>query len=317
MSLIEDNQVSVIVQGPIRYTRQGYNLTQLCVESVRRLLPGAELILSTWSDSELSGIDADEFVMSDDPGPLPRPNHRDSNVNRQITSTCRGLIRAKRPYSLKLRSDCVLYHTGFLGLHQHTRRALGYEVFKEPITATSIYFKNPQKTPYLFHVGDIFHFGLTQDLINLWDIPHVPRAYISEWGSYCKKPIVNFTGGSFFRYIEEQYIWLSCLKKNGYDVDIDYPWHMTEKLLQISECSILGNFVICEIDEIGLCVPWSILSFGINKIYSQEEVERLTLLYGSINDAGIKRRIRQVILNQRIRIPLKYFAYLLNKIGVF
>ena len=44
------SDVSVVLQGPVRFE------TPESVESVRRLLPEAELILSTWEDEDVSSL---------------------------------------------------------------------------------------------------------------------------------------------------------------------------------------------------------------------------------------------------------------------
>lgn len=314
---IEGSKISVIVQGPIRFSRSGVNLTHRCLENVRRLLPKSEIILSTWLNSDVSGIECDHVICSDDPGSLARPNHRDSNVNRQIVSTKNGLRHASKPYALKLRSDCEIFHLGFLDHHKLHENIQEYNIFSEPITASSIYFKNPHKTPYLFHISDVFHFGRTDDLLRLWDIPLVSSHYISSWKNYFNPPLVNFTSGSFFRYIEEQYIWIACLQKHGHKIDINYPWEMRPELVEMSEKSIFSNFTIVDNDDLGLCVPWDILFFGLNKIYDKETRTHLAQLYQANDPKEIKKRIRQVILTQYIRTPLKYFADILNRYSIF
>lgn len=313
---VSDSQLSIVIQGPVRSTRNGINLTALSVESVRRLLPNAEVIFSSWHNVDTTSLNVDRIVVSHDPGPLTRHYTRDCNVNRQIISTAAGIQSAKRPYCVKLRSDCVLLHTGFLSLLPPSP-SIGPKILTYPIVSSSVYFKNPKRAPFLFHPGDLFHFGLTADLSKIWSIPLASKDEITNWINYQRKPLVSFTGQSFFRYIEEQYIWISCLKKYGHEVDIRFPWDMNPELIEISERSIFQNFSIYNNDILGLWIPWATLFFGVNKIYNQTEISDLSEIYRTNDRKKIKRRQYEVILNHTIRTPLQFFAGKLNRYGVF
>jgi len=218
---------------------------------------------------------------------------------------------------VKLRSDCILQHTGFRDSIENSTTTIGPKIFRQPIIASAVYFKNPQRAPFLFHPGDLFHFGLTEDLLRLWDIPHAKREYISNWQESQRRPLISFTGNSFFRYLEEQYIWITCLRKHGYSIDINFPWEMNHELVELSERSILQNFQILDNDAIGLWIPWSTLFFGVNKIYSKDEIDYLSEIYSKNATESIRKRIRRILWNQRIRAPLQFFANQLSKRGVF
>ena len=57
--MINSNEISVIVQGAIDKTE-----TPKCLKSIRKYLPDAEIILSTWEGSDLNGLDYDVLVIN-------------------------------------------------------------------------------------------------------------------------------------------------------------------------------------------------------------------------------------------------------------
>ena len=65
---ITSRDISVVVQGPIHKTR-----TKKCLQSIRKNLPAAEIILSTWQNSSVNGMDFDILVANEDPGAAPAP----------------------------------------------------------------------------------------------------------------------------------------------------------------------------------------------------------------------------------------------------
>jgi hypothetical protein len=67
--MIDNRDITVVVQGPVQALPdrdQDEGITQLCLRSVRELLPGARIILSTWDQQDLDGLDYDELVINTD-----------------------------------------------------------------------------------------------------------------------------------------------------------------------------------------------------------------------------------------------------------
>ncbi len=57
-------EISVVVQGPVvgaSSDPDDRQLTRRCLTSIRALLPNAEIILSTWRGSDVSGLQLDVF----------------------------------------------------------------------------------------------------------------------------------------------------------------------------------------------------------------------------------------------------------------
>jgi hypothetical protein len=168
---IEDRQVSVIVQGPIvggEDESQPELSTRRCLQGIRRLLPNSEIILSTWKGTNTNHLPCDILIENDDPGCWIRKHGYRNNVNRQIVSTREGLRMASRPYAVKLRSDCELVHAGFLsGFYCSEPRSAQLQLFNERVVACEMFFRNPAHVPLLFHISDLFMFGLRDDLFDL------------------------------------------------------------------------------------------------------------------------------------------------------
>ena len=113
---IKPEEISIVVQGPIMpYTAN-------CLAGTRRVLPDSEIVLSTWKDSDVSGLDYDKVVFSDDPGGDKLFLENDqllNNVNRQIISAYSGIKAATRKYVIKMRTDFEIVSDGFLSCFEN------------------------------------------------------------------------------------------------------------------------------------------------------------------------------------------------------
>lgn len=225
--MIDDQSVSVIVQGPIigkPSAPPSQQLTKRVLESVRRHLPKAEIILSSWQGSNTEGLDFDQSILSEDPGAfqhdVPPGETLSNNVNRMIASTSNGLKAATRKMSLKLRTDCELTSNRILDWHGKFE-SYDHEVkyFNSRVVSLTVYSRDPGFPQTIFcmnkwyqlphHPSDIAQFGETVDLQNLWDIP-----LIQDDEQKYSRP-----ASRKLRYFSEQYVWLSFLRKHA---DVDY-----------------------------------------------------------------------------------------------
>ncbi len=248
---------SVVVQGPANDLLTG------TVASIRRVLPGAQLIVSTWKGAEVAGLDADEVVLNDDPGSA---NYRawdgsDSgkpfNTNRMITSTRSGLTHAERPWAIKLRNDTPLHHDGFVEwIGVHADRHPDLRVFEERLLTASIATR-PSSTMagYLFHPSDCVHIGRTSDVRRLWNAPLVDEATNAAWLRGRPKPDPELIAGNWARYFNEQILWLSCLRRHGFDIDYEHAGLHRDDQAHQSDLSIVNNFVVLEPWQLGIGFP--------------------------------------------------------------
>lgn len=222
--------IAVVVQGPVVGTARDPDSqhTRRCIEAVRARLPGAEVILSTWKGSEVGDLAADVIIGSDDPNVATPGLSPRRNINRQIVSTRNGLLRATRPYAPKLRSDIVLEgRDWFSHFRRYEHRRDGWKVKRERVLASTVFSRNPKlrlKPQLVFHPSDFIYFGLTQDVLNLFDIP-------------------LFDGSAGTGYTPEQYIWLSCVRKHA-PVQLDGVFDRRPTAIALSELTIANNLVL-------------------------------------------------------------------------
>lgn len=248
-------EITVVVQGPLYGEQQG-DLTRQTVASVRRHLPGAEVIYSGWSGADAGMLGADRVVLSEDPG--GRPHLHDPrfyyNTNRQIVSTVAGLHTATRPHAIKLRSDHLLTSARFLKyFNRFPERGADYRVFEHRVVVSDIYTINPRRGPYLFHPSDWFHFGLTRDLLLLWDLPYAPEPESTEYFRLHPEERTQAVP-ELVRHPTEQYNWLACLRKR-YEIPCRHCQDFSAEALRISDLSMANNFIVLELRQIGLSAP--------------------------------------------------------------
>lgn len=287
-----DREISVVVQGPVFHENQ---LTARALTSIRRTLPGAELILSTWEDADTEGLDFDRLVKSPDPGGMyllfpggaPCPN----NLSRQMISTQSGLKVATQPYTLKFRTDLQLSHAGFLNFQAlFQARSPEWRLFSERLVIPDHYSRNPARHNHrlpaeyapaaaqAFHPSDMAAFGKTEDLKRLWDVP------LPGWGSELpprERASIDpcLLSKRFVRMLSEQYLWTECLRlASGFEVDpaaVNAPamWETSEK-------TIANNFTIVRRAQFGLLLPKHPFQQGTwSSLYTYRDIAELYRKY--------------------------------------
>ncbi len=246
--------ITVVVQGPVQTFQdrpQEANITQKCMASIREHLPGAHIILSTWPDQDLTGLDYDEIVISDDPGVNVR-NYTISgepqkyNNNRQIVSSREGLKKVKTPYAIKIRSDNYLTGNDFVELQKkYYKRSDKYKFFNERVVVSNTFTRRYAKGfPVAFHISDFFYYGRTEDVLALWDIPLFKDFYSTE---QCP---INI-GFPDFVIDCTQALFLSSIQKFDNSISLNSLLdNNKEKILQ-SERIIANNLIVASPEEIG------------------------------------------------------------------
>lgn len=247
--MINPKDVSIVVQGGINKT-----LTPICLESIRKILPGAQIVLSTWAGSDVDNLDYDILVLNDDPGAeiVDSVNNRLNNVNRQIVSTKNGILKSTGKYVLKVRSDIKLTGTGFIKIFdKYPKRSDINKIFKHRIIINNFYSANPRKTDFLYHMSDWVSFGLKEDMLDLWDIPLQDTDEQLFYKTH-KRPSDFPNNNWYMKFIPEQYIMMSWLKKNGVNINIEHCGDKNDIDLNTSESSFANNFIIMNYEAFGI-----------------------------------------------------------------
>jgi hypothetical protein len=257
--MIQTKDISFVVQGAIDRTISpltGEPMTRSCLASLRKYHPGAELILSTWPDQDLSGLDYDVLVINEDPGAW-NAFHPDcgvvklDNTNRQIVSTKNGLRKAGRPYAAKIRSDMVFSGNGWMRyLDRYPRRIEAWKIFRERVITCSMFARDP-RCPYsrqALHPPDWVYIGLTEDIRLLWDIDIQPEPESSQW--FLNRPIPSpyNLDVDLRRYSPEQYLWRTLLAKFG-TVRLESRGDLCDENIAATEISFANNLIILDVDQ--------------------------------------------------------------------
>jgi len=241
---VADRDISVVIQGPLLLDRtEG---VRRCLDSVRSLLPGAEVIVSTWEGEDASAIAPPVLVeKSPDPGGFVLADGYPINLNRLQRSTLAGLRRASRKYSLKLRSDLAVTDRRFLVAAPAPAGCL----FERPMTMTNLYLRDPEKFTLLFHFSDIAQFGLTRDLRSFW-----------EGELFAEDELLfppELAGGvrSRLKLFPEQAATLRWLGRHGIDVRLAEPAQVDRPLLALWASVLAQNVHLVDWRASGIVFP--------------------------------------------------------------
>ena len=320
---INTEDISVVVQGAIDKKN-----TPICLKSIRKYLPDAEIILSTWEGSEVDGLDYDILLLNKDPGNYicDEVYKIYNNVNRQILSTKNGLKKTTRKYAIKIRSDMEITGTNFLNYFgKFKKRCDECKILKERVIINNLYCANPHKIKFLFHVSDWVFFGLTEDILNIWDIPLETESVALYYKNH-DRPALDLVKTWLFQYIPEQYIWSSFLRKNNIDFSFEYYTDFNDKILELSELSFANNAVILNYEQFGIkflkfdpykndcSVQYNNYDFlCLYKKYCDKNY-KMPLKYRWKNDLKIKKSIEKIKKHwRRFFLPLKSFLKWLSE----
>lgn len=245
--MIQDSEISIIIQGPIHVDF----VIELTAQT-RKIFKNSQIIFSTWVGNNTSLIPSDILVVENpDPGALPisdNPIVYDS-ANRQIISTMSGLKKANRKYAIKMRSDILIEHNDWLKFfHKYQKYDIDYKLLKSRIIISSMFCVNPNKIPLPYHPSDWFFFGLTEDLIDIFDIPLLTEES-ANW--FVGKERNKFSYDWHCRYRSEQHIWTSFIKKHRL-LNFDHQNDIENNNIQISEKIFSNNTIILDSRILGM-----------------------------------------------------------------
>lgn len=251
--MIESNKISVVIQGAVQ--RETTDL----LRSIRRFLPEAEIILSTWKNSNVVGFAVDQIVFNQDPGAISGciDTSRKFNLNRQIISSTAGVEAATRPFILKCRSDMELLGTGFLDFwEEYPERDHRYTLAEHKIIVPALYtikgeFSEVEgrlhPTPY--HISDWYAFGLKEDILQFCSAPLVENKPFSRYFVYHKKPReynIVWLNERTWRYSPEQYFGVCYAKKWRNDIDFPNCLDYDRVDFEAAERFLVNNFIVVE-----------------------------------------------------------------------
>ncbi len=255
MSTPQPTQLTFVVQGAVARSG-GFSTRQVCA-AIRRWFPESEIVLSTWCGQDVDGIDADQVVLSNDPGPLPSSH----NTNRQLLSSCEGVRRASNDLVMKVRSDVLFVSDSVLSFWERwTNHADGLRIVEHRVLVPSIFTRRPSLlAPLPFHPSDWCMLGTRDDLLALLDVPPVrpeeslipiPRTAIARCQSWY--------GGLHAAIAPEQHIWTAALRAREPEFRFRHSWDLTPETFARSELFIANNVVVLDTyDQFGvICLKY-------------------------------------------------------------
>ena len=206
--------LTFVLQGPV-ITED--SITRKSCDSIRKYFPDSKIILSTWKNSKLDNINnVDDIVQSDDPGAeyyYYKNNKLLNNINRMLLSSLNGLNNSNSKFSIKLRSDMYFQSNNLLNFIRLIDKSESLYTKKKIIIPSNMALNPDKKYKLLFHPSDSFFFGLTEDLIDLFNIPPMDKNQMTYFDNISDYPEDKFPIRS--RFTCEQYLFCSFLKKKN------------------------------------------------------------------------------------------------------
>lgn len=194
----------------------------------------------------------DKVVLSEAALPLP-PIKNDSpklnNMNLQLAAAKQGLAHTSGAYVLRIRSDMVFLDRSFLQQYiEGCFLARGsVAVFKQRVMISWLYTLNPftvERMP--LHFSDWFHFGLTDDVRQIWSAPSISLRDSMYFRTRKHAPGSNTRERQFnIRLAVEQHIIYHCFKQSRPDLTLEYNNDTTS--VDLSLDILVDNFVICDL----------------------------------------------------------------------
>jgi hypothetical protein len=256
-------ETSVVIQGPVHGSPSDppeRQLTRQVIASVRRHMPGAEIIVSTWKGSPIDHLGADLVVLNDDPGAVTLADSGflsayKNNLNRQLVSTQAGLRTARRRYAVKLRSDTLCVGPSPVARIAAREPTGPRRIFRGQVAVFGAY--HPLKRPVLFYLNDLFHAGLREDLLMLWEIPLVAEPGFTRSIDPERRPLMNlFSPVEYlFRAAPEQYLGECLCRRLDDSIWLRHPSQGQWRWLELWLAVLASNFCLVRPDEAGVKLP--------------------------------------------------------------
>ena len=244
---IHSKDISAVVQGAVGKE------TEKCLASVRKELPDAEIVLSTWKGCDVANLDFDKLVQNEDPGDLGwhfyGGNHISPvNYNRQLVSTKSGIEKASRKFVLKIRSDFFLENTDFLSFYEkYSKQAPEFSFFAHKVLIPSVYtrmFFSGSAYPCPFCFSDFLFFGLKDDISDYFSSGQLQKDEMFGWNF--KHPDRKPDRLEMGRYMPEQFLAVDWAKRHNLEFEFGDCSDWSFELLELSNKLLLNNFIVFE-----------------------------------------------------------------------
>lgn len=273
---MKSEEISYVIQGQVCDT------TSCLVEEILDIDDRANIIVSTWASSlqadlnhKYSTVKNVKIIVNEDPGPVSAGTETwFNNINRMIVSTLNGFRAVRTPYAMKIRADATLdcpvsFSKASLN-NNHGELIVAGDFVKEFIRKrdcfrSKLFLNEPivmcwsmSHAPFFtYYMSDWFQFGLTKDLVDLWDIPLASK---KDAEYFKNNPQSSSLFGRYGQYIShdflarwhsEQYILINFLIKRGYVPLVKHRNDWSLKKLLASYKILVSDFGV--VDRASIC----------------------------------------------------------------
>lgn len=274
---IPNKEITFVLQGPIIHENE---VTRKSCESIKKYFPESKLILSTWKNSNSNNLNIDQKIESVDPGAnyyyYFNDNETLNNINRMITSSYNGLTSVKTKFSVKLRSDMYLQSNNLSKLLGIVNTSNCNYARKKIIIPSNMAINPDRELKLLFHPSDNFFAGISEDLIDLFDIPLMNNEQMTYFKNYKSKS--SEKSPILARYTCEQYLFYSFLKKK-INLNFENAFDNSEKNKSIHDKVFSDLFLMFRNTKIGVNgykYPISFFSSSIYYAYTECEFNKIS-----------------------------------------
>lgn len=284
-TLIDSSLISVVIQGLTHYEEGNANcLYYQCVNSIKKYLPNAEIIVSTWEGQLCDGSIVDKVIYTKEPENIIDDYLGFScNFNKMILSTKVGLLFSNKPYVLKFRANLLLKNTKFFEIHEvdNFEKYKEYKFFNNKINVANMAITTPFSYQHmLFHLSDIAQFGKKEDILNLWDLNLLSENELKNKFRWYN--CFSFPGGIGIKLSNEQFLLVEFLKKNNIILDIPHCSYISWDYLKISELVFSKNFNVFNWEDTGIVYPERFTDNPYvlnNYMYKADEINNIYIKY--------------------------------------
>lgn len=296
---IASTDITVVIQGLLHRDHKEGDLAARCITSLRRHLPQAEIIISTWRHQSTDGLDSDKIIYSEEPQGLTDINGNTNNVFRQVVSTKNGIEAASRPYILKFRADHFLNNDNIAIVRDYSDTVFTKKIFKQPITFTNFFVRNPVHLPMLFHISDLVQFGRREDMLDLWStpFPDIKEMTLKKLPRF--RVFGRFAGFTSFAQVPEQTLTLSWLKKHGWDIKLPHISYTSYPLLKLWEELLTDHFHVLNWQRSGVEYPKR-FHYSFYTKHANYTEDNLTDVRVNLKGKFYRLRYAQLLLNKYI-----------------
>ncbi|GFZ74515.1 LPS biosynthesis protein [Pseudomonas amygdali pv. eriobotryae] len=241
--------------------------------------------------------------MSDDPGAFVDDAGNQININRMLRSTLCGIQAASRPYVMKMRADHNLTSPALAVIGQSDDAEPGEtKLFETPITTTTLYIRDPERLPMLFHISDLVQFGTRDAMLAMREQPLFERRTLFN-DKPSRNPFGNFIGYTSARMVTEQALMLGVMRRKGIDARLGRPCEVGLSNLKLWDNVLRRNFRVLNHSEAGVDFPERFLTSRrvLSTLYKASAIEQLR----GIDPKRYRLRIARIWLNQYLLTCLR------------